>query len=73
MKNIIFIAAPAAGKGTFSDLLKDKYGYLHISTGDLLRNAKNEDNELGQVITDLMNSGSLVPDDIVSKWVKNTV
>ena len=73
MKNIIFIAAPAAGKGTFSDMLQDKYNYVHISTGDLLRKAKNEDNELGQVITDLMNSGSLVPDDIVLKLLKNYI
>ena len=73
MKNIIFIAAPAAGKGTFSDLLKDKYGYLHISTGDLLRNAKNEDNELGKEITNLMNSGSLVPDEIVLKLLSEYI
>ena len=71
MKNIIFIAAPAAGKGTFSDMLQDKYDYLHISTGDLLRKAKNENNELGQVITNLMNSGSLVPDDIVLRLLKD--
>ena len=37
MNNILFIAPPAAGKGTFSDLIKEKYGYVHISTGDLLR------------------------------------
>lgn len=71
MKNIIFIAAPAAGKGTFSDMLQDKYDYLHISTGDLLRKAKNENNELGQVITNLMNCGSLVPDDIVLRLLKD--
>ena len=71
MRNIIFIAAPAAGKGTFSDMLQDKYDYLHISTGDLLRKAKNENNELGQVITNLMNSGSLVPDDIVLRLLKD--
>ena len=37
MKNIIFIAPPAAGKGTISDFLVKNYDYVHISTGDLLR------------------------------------
>ena len=42
MKNIILIAAPAAGKGTLSSMLVDKYNYAHISTGDLLREASLE-------------------------------
>ena len=37
MKNVIFIAPPAAGKGTQSELLVSEYNYNHISTGDLLR------------------------------------
>ena len=41
MRGIIFIAPPAAGKGTQSDLICDKYGFEHISTGELLR----EENE----------------------------
>ena len=73
MKNIIFVAAPAAGKGTFSDMLQDKYGYVHISTGDLLRKAKNEDSELGKEIASLMNSGSLVPDEIVLELLSNYI
>ena len=45
MKNIILIAAPAAGKGTLSDLLVKKYDYIHISTGDLLREVSKENTE----------------------------
>ena len=71
MKNIIFIAPPAAGKGTFSTLLEDKYQYVHISTGDLLRDAMKKEDELGQKITVLMNSGKLVSDDIVLELLQN--
>ena len=65
MKNIILIAAPAAGKGTLSELLVDKYNYVHISTGDLLRAAASEETELGKKISDILSRGELVTDSIV--------
>ena len=65
MKNIILIAAPAAGKGTLSDLLVKKYDYLHISTGDLLREVSKENTELGQKIAKMLQNGELVTDEIV--------
>lgn len=71
MKNIIFIAPPAAGKGTQSDLLVKKYGYVHISTGDLLRNEVASGSELGNKLSDIMKSGALVSDDIVTELLKN--
>lgn len=71
MKNIIFIAPPAAGKGTQSDLLKRNYGYVHISTGDLLRNEVASGSELGQELADIMQSGALVSDDIVTRLLNN--
>ncbi len=64
MKNIIFIAPPAAGKGTQSTLLKEKYCLAHISTGDLLRKASLEENERGHYIKDCLKSGKLVSDEI---------
>lgn len=67
MKNIIFIAPPAAGKGTQSDLLVKKYGYHHISTGDLLRSEVASKSELGNEIASIMSSGNLVSDEIVTK------
>ena len=54
MKNIIFIAPPASGKGTMSSLLIEKYGYTHISTGDILRDMAKIDDELGQTIKALL-------------------
>ena len=71
MKNIIFIAPPAAGKGTQSDLLKRNYGYVHISTGDLLRNEVASGSDLGQELADIMQSGALVSDDIVTRLLNN--
>ena len=71
MKNIILIAAPAAGKGTLSDLLVKKYDYLHISTGDLLREVSKEKTELGQKIAKMLQNGELVTDEIVFELLEN--
>ena len=65
MKNIIFVAPPAAGKGTCSETLVNNFGYNHISTGDLLREARIKGDDLGQKVAELMDSGALVSDDIV--------
>jgi len=73
MKNIIFIAPPAAGKGTQSTWLKEKYNYEHISTGDLLRNAIAEGSELGKIVEKVMAEGSLVSDEIVINLLKETL
>ena len=53
MKNVILIAAPAAGKGTEAALLKEQYNMVHISTGDLLRNAVSKEDERGNKPSDL--------------------
>lgn len=71
MKNIIFIAPPAAGKGTESELLVKEFGYNHISTGDLLRNKQNDGSDLGNYIKNLLSEGKLVDDDIVTELLKN--
>ena len=71
MKNVILIAAPAAGKGTLSDLLVKKYDYLHISTGDLLREVSKETTELGQKIAKMLQNGELVTDEIVFELLEN--
>ncbi|HOB25635.1 MAG TPA: adenylate kinase [Bacilli bacterium] len=71
MRNIIFVAPPGAGKGTQSTLLVEKYGYDHISTGDLLRNETASGSKLGNEITTIMKSGSLVSDEIVLELLKN--
>lgn len=73
MKNIIFIAPPAAGKGTQSELLISKYGYEHISTGDLLRNEIKSGSDLGKELDSVMKSGSLISDEIVNRLLINAL
>jgi adenylate kinase len=62
---IILIGAPGAGKGTQSDILRERLGMLHISSGDLLRDNVKRGTELGKVANDYMVKGNLVPDDLI--------
>ena len=71
MKNIIFIAPPAAGKGTQSAILEKKYDLPHISTGDILREESKKDTELGRYIAEVLSSGSLVKDDVTYTLLQN--
>ena len=65
MKNLILIAAPGAGKGTLSKDLLSKYDYVHISTGDLLREQVAKGDELGKKIHEMQMAGALVTNEIV--------
>lgn len=69
-KNLIFVGAPGAGKGTFSAILLEKHPMAHISTGDILRNEIKNDTPLGREASVLMKQGKLVPDEIVAGMVK---
>ena len=69
MKNIIFIAPPAAGKGTQSSLLEEKYEYKHISTGDLFRDNLKNETPLGKTAKEYIDKGELVPDEITVKML----
>ncbi len=69
MKNIMFIAPPAAGKGTQAELVVDKYGIPHISTGNILREISKEDSEIGKYVQETLASGKLVKDDITYQLI----
>ena len=64
MKNIIFIAPPAAGKGTQSSIIEKKYNLPHVSTGDILRDEAKKDSELGRYIREVLDNGKLVKNEI---------
>lgn len=65
MKNIVIFGAPGSGKGTQSDLLVAKYGFRHISTGDVLRAEIKGGTELGKTAQGYINNGQLIPDSLM--------
>lgn len=65
MKNIVIFGAPGSGKGTQSDLIIEKYGLNHISTGDVLRNEMKNGTPLGQTARQYIDEGKLVPDSLI--------
>jgi adenylate kinase len=67
---LILLGPPGAGKGTQADMLKAKFGIPHISTGDMLRNAMKEKSPLGNKVKGFVESGELVPDDIVLEVIR---
>lgn len=73
MKNIIFIAPPAAGKGTQSKLVSTEYSIPHISTGDLLRDEINSNSPLGNTIKYDMEQGNLINDEIIVNLLRNRI
>ena len=64
--NVIIFGPPGAGKGTQAQYLVNKYQYHQISTGDMLRNESKNNTYLGKKISDLINKGNFVNDDIVN-------
>ena len=73
MKNVILIAAPAAGKGTEAALLKEQYKMPHISTGDILREKAKEDSDLGRDINYKINNGKFVSDELIIEILKDRI
>lgn len=65
MKNIVIFGAPGSGKGTQSDLIIEKYGLGHISTGDVLRNEISKSTELGKTAKTYIDKGQLIPDELM--------
>jgi adenylate kinase len=65
MKNIVIFGAPGSGKGTQSDLMVQKYGLNHISTGDVLRAEIKKGTELGKTAASFIDKGNLIPDDLM--------
>ena len=71
--NIIIFGPPGAGKGTQSDKIVSKYQLFKISTGDLLRKEIKKGTLLGKKIEEIVNSGTLVSDNIINNLIEKVV
>ncbi|MFM7022231.1 MAG: adenylate kinase [Flavobacteriales bacterium] len=73
MLNIVLFGPPGAGKGTQSTRLLEKYGLVHLSTGDILRAEMSAGTELGNKAKALIEKGELVPDEVVIGMIDNKI
>lgn len=73
MLNIVLFGPPGAGKGTQSERLIEKYGLVHLSTGDIFRANIKGETELGLLAKSYMDKGNLVPDEVTINMLKSEV
>jgi len=67
---VSLLGPPGSGKGTQSEVLRDRLGVCHVSSGDLLRDAVARGTELGRAAKGFMDRGELVPDDLVLGMIR---
>ncbi len=73
MANLVLFGPPGAGKGTQSERLIEKYGFIHLSTGDILRGEIKAQTQLGLEAKKLMDAGELVPDAVVIGMIEHKI
>ena len=70
MDVVILLGAPGSGKGTVAEKIRESTVYVHVSTGDMLREAVKADTEVGREAQSYMERGTLVPDDVMIRIVE---
>jgi len=70
---VVLLGAPGAGKGTQCKSIVARYDLLHLSSGDILRQERAEGSELGKKAQDYMDSGALVPDEIIIEMMAKAI
>lgn len=69
MKVIVLLGLPGAGKTTHARLLSEKYAYLHVSTGDIIREEIQTQSILGKELANLIDKGFFAPDELVNRLI----
>ena len=70
---VVLLGAPGAGKGTHCKRIVKEYGVLQLSSGDILRKERGANSELGKKAQDYMDSGKLVPDDLIVEMMAKAI
>ncbi|MBP7052758.1 MAG: adenylate kinase [Phycisphaerae bacterium] len=70
---VILLGAPGAGKGTHCKKIAERYGIMHLSSGDILRRERADGTELGKKAQSYMDAGALVPDDLIVEMMTQAV
>ncbi len=73
MQLLVFLGPPGVGKGTAAERIVTSLGFLWLSTGDRLREAQRSGSLFGQRVTEYMNSGRLVPDELIIELVESEI
>jgi adenylate kinase len=68
--NVLLLGPQGSGKGTQAKRIEAEYGIPHIATGEMLRNAIEQGTELGQSVRSIVESGGLVPDDLMIELIR---
>ncbi len=70
---VVLLGAPGAGKGTHCKRIADRYGVVHLSSGDILRRERAAGTELGKKAQSYMDAGALVPDDLIVEMMTKAI